>query len=279
MAKQKKSQPRAEFTVSLHLRLKPEEYDAIMAEANKYGYSASEAARYIMFKKKGTRSKAKTLSAEESEYQRQLAVRTIVSVLKKVAKEFREYTTVYERSLLLLDEDGNPQVNTKTTIAGQAKLEGMMLDLQKEANEALTILGGDEIHVLAKSPSTTRQMQVTFGVGRPLEFQLDNNNINLYNMQKIVITGNIILEPKDTPVKSGEPMVLFSVVCEDSYGGDKNSTRYTVLMKKTNVVPYLKHGRQVTVFGKLRARLDKNSKGEPYLNLFVVCDDLVLGKE
>lgn len=275
MAKRTKTESGADFTRIVTLRVKPEEYAVLQAEADKFGYTVSQAMRYIIFKKKRLPADPGKLSENEKEYRRQLAVKTIVTAVKNLAREFAANTSAFERSLMLLDADGNPVVNTESTLAMQSYLQGLLLDCQKEINVAVKELRGDEIHLIAKRPSLAKPVKA-----EPAETLSEEENKkanpNYYNMQKITICGNIAMEPKDVASKTNTPMTRFAVVCDEVVGEEKVSTRYTVVTKKTGIVDYLKSGRQVTVFGKLRAKIGKDSKGTPYLDLLLLADDIVL---
>ena len=272
MAKTKKSETRSDYTKSVTVRLTEDEYDAIQKLVEKYGFTVSQTIRYVIFKKKVTPVNPQNITEKGIAYQKLTTLSALVSAVKSLARQFSEYTTAYERALMLLDENGKPIVTTKLTMEMMESMQDSLMRIQKFLSEVSVANGGQEIHFLAKNPVITRGAEAARKASDE-----EKNSIKYNYMQKITVCGNISREPEVFTSKNVE-MMRFSVACEDLVGGEKTSTSYNIITRKTGVVDYLKKGRQVMVVGDLKVRMSKDDKNAQDVTLSVYCDDLVLGR-
>lgn len=272
MAKRKDREQTADFERRLSFRVKEDEYSVLQAEADKHGFSVSQAIRYLVFKKKNVLVSPENISEKEAEYRRSLAVKNIAAALKNIAALLAENNAAYERALMLLDGDGKPLVSTEYTVGLQSEIIQTLIDMQKEISEAVKTLGGQPVHYIAKNASIAKR-QKDADAARPID-----ETINYYYMQKVTICGNIAAEPSVISTKGAEK-VRFMMLCDDVFDGVKTTTRYSVVINKTGVVDYLKKGRQVFVVGEQKIRMKKDDKGVPFVDITVYSDSLTLGRD
>lgn len=172
-------------------------------------------------------------------------------------------------------------VNTGQTIYIVRSLETLMLETQKQINEAMTEAGWSTVHVVARSPALAKIDEKKAGgkkdeavAGKPKE------EISKYSyMQKVMIVGNLAYDAKVYQSQKGAEMMRLAVVCDDNFGQEKGSTTYTVFAKKTGVLEFLHKGRQVMVSGTQRVKLGKDEKGAPAVEVSVYADDITLGRD
>ena len=91
-------------------------------------------------------------------------------------------------------------------------------------------------------------------------------------MQIIMLTGRLV---KDAILKSNTvqgvktEFVSFTLACNENRGDSTNATFYDVTMPKTGVFEYLKSGQAVSVVGRFRYSVSKDSDGKEYHHLNV----------
>ena len=144
------------FTVDLHIRLKVDEREKLQKEADLHGTTLSQAARRIIFKRiEDGRSSNDGIGEKEIQLRIMQNIQSIKNTFKKSSADITRFIEGYERSLKLINQAGDPAVNTSQTIRVVASIVTNQLKLQDGINEIVKHFNGNEVHIAAKPPTGT----------------------------------------------------------------------------------------------------------------------------
>jgi len=102
--------------------------------------------------------------------------------------------------------------------------------------------------------------------------------ITYYNMLKITLVGNLTADAKTVISRDGVEMMVMTLAVNTVRSGEKKTTYFSINKRKTDVLAYLKKGRQLCVVGDIDISQEVND-GQPKVSLKVYADSLTLGNE
>lgn len=238
------------YETDLHLRLKPDERAYLQKRAEDFSCSLSQAARILMFDRdRETADDNRTLQKKEA------------LALKGARNEFKRICGHYEAIVSTVVE--NPAVTSAAVIRALRSLENMTVSLQKTLNSVLDIMHEKQVHLVSKTyekigenteintPKNTPE-KVIFDAEKLRDFR-----IKYCYMEKISIIGFLAADAQEYE-KNASKKMRFPVLVERRKKGDKSRVIYNVFSKKSDILEYLKKGKQVYVDGTF----SEDEKGE-----------------
>lgn len=288
MPNNKSDRPDKMYVKVLTLRVSKNEYAQLEKVAAENNTPISIAARQLMFGQ--TPQISSGITDADAKYKALLAVQQCRQSFKKISSRINDAVSIYDRSLDMIDEEGNKVVSTSQTIRHIKGIVEMQLILQKNLNVVLDALGAQPVYYAARPSKDSRvgelikeQREGERMAKEATQYEDDSENQAEPNngeipkryryMFKGMITGKVIEDAQEFTTKKGTAMMRFKVEVHSFTGGEETVHIIHVMRTKNGMFSYLKAGAKVVVTGELNIKAVKENN-EVKIEKTVYADDI-----